>query len=350
MHRRNFLIAGGATVARLALPAGVVAIAGCAGTVAEPVGFDGATMGTGYAVRLRGHPGDRQLAQVRTAVDAALREVDARMSTYRDSSELMGLNRLSAATWQPLSRATFSVVAEAWNMSRESGGAFDATVGPLVDLWGFGPPGSISAAPAPAAVDGLMERVGWNALELDLNAGRVRKQRDNLSLDLSGIAKGYGVDSVAAVLDAHGIDDYLIEIGGELRSKGARPGGKSWRVAIERPEVGVRAVQRVVDLAGGAIATSGDYRNFFEDGEARYAHTLDPRSGRPVQHTLASVSVIDGSAMTADAASTTLMVMGPDAGYDWAERRGLAAHFLIRERGGHVVERWTPAFERHLVI
>lgn len=336
-------------MARLALPTGVVAIAGCAGTVTEPVGFNGATMGTGYSVRLGNHPGDGSLTLIREAVGAALTEVDARMSTYRNTSELMRLNRLAANEWQTLSQPTLHVVSEAWDMSRSSGGAFDATVGPLVDLWGFGPPGSVSTAPSPSAVDGLRERIGWGSLEVDLEAGRVRKQRTDLSLDLSGIAKGYGVDAVAAVLDANGIEDYLVEVGGELRTKGRRPGGSAWRVGIERPEAGTRSVHRVVDLAGGAIATSGDYRNFFEDGAARYAHTLDPRTGRPVEHALASASVIAGSATMADAASTTLMVMGPESGYDWAVSRGLAAHFLAREANGKVVERWTPALERHMV-
>ncbi len=347
MLRRNFLIAGGAITSRLALPGGIVAVAGCAGTAPEGTGFEGATMGTRYGVRLAAHPGTGALESLRAAVDAALAEVDGRMSTWKTDSELSRFNRARDTGWQALSPATARVVGSAFETSRASGGAFDATVGPLVDLWGFGPPGAVQSVPAAKAVEAALARVGWHQVEVDATLGRARKRRGDVSLDLSGIAKGYGVDAVVRALSARGVEDFLVEVGGELAARGTRPGGGAWRVAIERPLPGRRAVQRVVDLRGGAVATSGDYRNFFQDGGSRYAHTLDPRSGHPVGHPLASASVVAGSAMTADAASTTLMVLGPEAGLEWATARGLAAHFLVRE-GGTLRELWTPAFERHL--
>jgi len=348
MDRRSFMIAGAGVVGRLALPAGVVAVAGCSAStsVPETVGFQGATMGTTYGVRLGAQMDAEALARLEADVQVVLAGVDARMSTYDTASELSRFNRGEEKGWQTLSPDTTAVIQHALAISRSSGGAFDATVGPLVNLWGFGPDGTVSRAPTLREVAARRERVGWRHLEIDAAASAVRKTRADVYVDLSGIAKGYGVDAVVELLASRGAGDFLVEVGGELATRGTRPGGDAWRVAIEQPLPGARRLQQLVDLRGRAIATSGDYRNFFDDAGRRYSHTIDPRDGRPVGHTLASVSVIADSATDADAASTALMVMGPEAGPDWARERGIAALFVFRD-GAALRERATPAFEAH---
>ncbi len=183
---------------------------------------------------------------------------------------------------------------------------------------------------------------------MDSSHGKVRKLRADAAVDLSGIAKGYGVDRVAQVLTARGESNFLVEVGGEILTRGARPGGAPWRVAIEQPVPGARRVQQLVDLHGRAIATSGDYRNYFEADERRYSHAIDPRTGRPVTHTLGSVSVVADTALEADAASTALMVMGPEQGPDWAAAHGIAALFLLRD-GRSVRTVSSPAMSAHMV-
>jgi thiamine biosynthesis lipoprotein len=312
------------------------------------VGFRGATMGTTFAVRLGAQMDDEALAALEADTRAVLQAVDSRMSTYDPASELSRFNHGRETGWQILSPDTTAVIERALSVSRSSAGAFDATVGPLVNLWGFGPDGEPGGAPGEREVAAARERVGWWQVEVDGRAHAVRKRRADSYLDLSGIAKGYGVDAVAGLLDSRGIGDFLVEVGGELATRGARPGGDAWRVAIEQPVPGVRRVQRLVDLRGRAIATSGNYRNYFDEAGRHYCHAIDPRDGHPVVHALASISVIADSAIDADAVSTALMVMGPEAGSEWAREHGVAALFLIRD-GASLRERATPSFDAHLV-
>lgn len=369
MDRRSYLKRGFGLVVGALLPPGVVALSGCSGTsVADAVveSFGGRTMGTGYSVQLGdaravtdvdgvgavpAHGGT--LAALQAELAGALEHVEARLSTYRPGSELSRLNASEDGDWQPLSAASARVLGAALDASAASDGAFDATVGPLVNLWGFGPEGTATSAPAAGDVVRTLERVGSGNVELeraDGNGGAaVRKRRPDAYLDLSGIAKGDAVDRLAGRLDARGHASYLVEIGGELRARGRKPDGSAWRVAIERPVAGRRAVYRVVELRDAAIATSGDYRNFFDAGGRRYSHSIDPRSGRPVAHELASVSVIASSTMTADALSTALMIMGPADGFDFAREHDLAAHFAVRSGAG-LDELCTDAFARHLVV
>ena len=362
MNRRTYLKGSLGLTAATLLPPGVVALSGCSGTsvAGDVVAFGGGTMGTGYSVQLA----DRLAARVGTVADAPahggeraaleaaiardLESIEALMSTYRPDSELSRLNAGEDGDWVPLSAPTARVLGAALDASAASDGAFDATVGPLVNLWGFGPDGTASTRPPRADVVRARERVGFGNVELDRAAGAVRKRRGDTYLDLSGIAKGHAVDRIAERLDAAGEGGYLVEIGGELRARGAKPNGQPWRVAIERPVAGRRAVHRVIELRDAAIATSGDYRNFFDAGGRRYSHSIDPRSGRPVDHGLASVSVVARTTMAADALSTALMILGPDAGLDLARRHGLAAHFVVKSSAG-LEEIHTDAFERHLV-
>lgn len=350
MQRRTYLATTLALCARVALPAGVVGLAGCTGS-AWPrgvAGFDGDTMGTRYSVRLGARPDSAKLDDLQRQVEAELEAVEAAMSTYRPESELSRFNASLDPGWYRLSSATWRVVSQAQRASALSGGAFDGTVGPLVDLWGFGPSGSTHAVPEKAAIRRMLDRVGFEHIAVRAAESSIRKERAEASLDLSGIAKGHAVDQVAALLEAAGINDYLVEIGGELRARGIKPDGQTWSVGVERPAPGQRRVQRVVDLKGQAIATSGDYRNYFERDGRRFSHAINPRTGMPIDHQLTSVSVIAPTTMEADAMSTTLMVLGPEQGQEFAQRHGLAAHFMLRSPGG-IVEIATDEFQRHVV-
>ncbi len=348
MKRRTYLAGTLAVAARLAVPGSVLALAGCGGSGARDAmtRLSGPTMGTGYRVSLPQKLSADETEAVRATVEAALGQVDALMSTYRSDSELSAFNAAGAKTWLEVAPDTAAVMAEALRTGSLSGGAFDVTVGPLVDLWGFGP-GDRQGVPGDEAIADAAALSGQNALQFVPGRG-MAKDRDGLRVDLSGIAKGHAVDLVAERLEAAGFDSYLIDVGGELKSRGRKADGAIWRVGIERPVPGERQVQRVVTLEGGAIATSGDYRNFFERGGRRYSHTIDPRTGRPVEHTLASVSVVADSAMTADALSTALMVMGPEEGLALAETLELSALFLLRS-DGEIAERGTRAFMERTV-
>ncbi len=321
-------------------------------TVVSGRGADRASARPGASVRPAAapvRPADAPVQQpgqpaVETAVRRVLERIEGRMSHYRPDSELSRFNRAQTTEPQPMSAETLGVMAEALAVSRVSGGAFDVTVGPLVDAWGFGPPGRAPAAPEAAALDALRARVGADLLEVDLAASTLRKRRADVVVDLSAIAKGYAVDAVASLLAERGVGDYLVEIGGELRAGGGNELGEPWRVAIERPAPGFATTQRIVPLTDAAVATSGDYRNFYDLDGARVSHTLDPRTGRPVTHRLRSVSVIAERCSLADARSTALHVLGPDEGYVLAMTEGWAALFVAEDGTGRLVERETPAF------
>ena len=323
----------------LLLCAALAVLAGCG----EQPGYQrhgGDTMGTYYQVTAR-CPVD-----VGPAVEATLRQVNAEMSTYLPDSELSRFNSAPPGEWFPVSAALAEVLAAADTLSRESGGAFDVTVGPLVNLWGFGPDGA-TAPPADAVVADTLAGIGHRHLDVRREPPGVRKARP-LYVDLSAIAKGHGVDRVVARLDGAGCDALLVDVGGEVRGRGLSPSGRPWRIGIEVPDPAqMGSVQRVITLEDAAVATSGDYRNFLESDGHRYSHTIDPRTGRPVDHTLASVSVVHDSAMWADGYATLLNVLGPEDGPAFAERAGLAALFIERRENGFR-ERYTPAFERLL--
>lgn len=348
MKRRTYLAGTLAVAARLAAPGTALAIAGCGSSRAREAltRLAGPTMGTAYRVSLPQRVSKDEAATIRAGVEAALSRVDTLMSTYRSESELSRFNSAGANEWMALSPDTAEVMAEAMRAGRISSGAFDVTVGPLVDLWGFGPRDA-RGVPSDEAIADASTVTGLDALRFDSGRG-MAKMRDGLRVDLCGVAKGYAVDLVAAYLNALGFDSYLIDVGGELRASGRKSDGSRWRVGIERPVPGQRQVQRVVVLESGTVATSGDYRNFFERDGRHYSHTIDPRTGRPVRHALASVSVLAENAMTADALSTALMVLGPDEGQALAERLDVPALFLVRSGDG-IVERATQSFTDRII-
>ena len=303
-------------------------------------------MGTTWAVTLNAPGLDRDAqARVRARVQAELDAVDAAMSTWDPDSEVSRFNRHAASAPFAVSAATFEVVRLARGVFERSGGAFDPTVRPLVAAWGFGADARVPGeGPSAAERAALGARVGFDRLVLDPTARTLTKAHPGLELDLSAIAKGYGVDRVADALLADGHADFLVEVGGELRAEGTRPDGTPWRLAIERPEPEGRAVHAVVPLTGLAMATSGDYRAFHEAGGVRRTHIIDPRTGAPIAHGLASVTVLHPRAVLADAWATTLSVLGPDEGFALAEREGIAAYGIVRETGGRYRIRRTSGF------
>ncbi|NNL86451.1 MAG: FAD:protein FMN transferase, partial [Myxococcales bacterium] len=277
---------------------------------------------------------------------------DAAMSTWRDDSELSRFNASRNTDPFHLSAATFRVFAAAEEISEASAGAFDVTVGPLVEAWGFGPSGTPGRPPEPSVLAALRRRVGYRKLELDISTRTIRKQVADIACDLSALAKGFAVDEVARGLVELGYEAFLVEIGGELRAQGVHEDGRDWRVAIETPDAEGFSIHRVVVLRDLSMATSGDYRNFYESDGTRYSHTIDPRTGAPVTHALASVTVLHPEAMRADAWATALSVLGPEEGYDLAQQRGLAAYVISRLGRGseeRFEARFTAAFGPHLL-
>lgn len=308
-----------------------------------PIAISGETMGTLYNIKIAELPRGMTREELASKIEAALDRINDQMSTYRSESEISRFNRLEAEHWFEVSPETAQVVQEALLVSEVSGGAFDITVGPLVNLWSFGPESRDRTVPTDQEIRSAMTRVGYRKLQVRISPPALRKLKGDIRIDLAAIAKGFGVDQIAELLGRTGISGYIVEIGGEIRAHGSKPGGSSWRVGIETPTEGRFGIQEVLSLDNRALATSGDYRNFFKAGGKRYSHTIDPRTGRPVEHDLASVTVIADNCMLADAWATALMVLGPEKGYHLAQDRGLAVLFQIRSGEGFV-RRATPAF------
>ena len=304
----------------------------------------GHTMGTTWSVRLvqKGELAESEL--LRAAIEGRLEELNARLSTYIDSSEVSRFGAHDGTNWFSVSADTYEVVRKAIEISELSDGAFDITIGPLVDLWGFGASGPRVSLPAQADIDNLLANIGHTLIEVRELPMAVRKMRAAVQIDLSAIAKGYAVDEIARLLDGYGFPSYMVEIGGEVRTRGSRADGQAWRIAIEDPDAEKRAVQRILPLRNLAVATSGDYRNFFDYDGKRYTHTLDPRTGWPVAHNLASVSVISETAMAADALATALLVLGSQKGLDLAVQKNIAASFIVRNELG-LQELQSPRFK-----
>ena len=286
-------------------------------------------MGTSYTVRAIAPPGETiDKATVEALIRSRLAEVDGLMSTYDSTSELSRFNRHVSTQPFPLSPLTLEVLTIALDVSGKSGGAFDATVAPLVNAWGFGPTPGSRRVPLSDEIARLRERVGFRHVLIDSERGMAAKTRPDVVLDLSAIAKGYAVDRVADALEEAGYAAYLVEVGGEVRGGAEKPTGDPWRVAVEAPRPGERRVQGVIELRGLGIATSGDYRNArVLDGE-RFAHIVDPRTGNALRQRGFSVSVVHPRTLVADAWATALMVLGPDVGYELASEQGIAALFL----------------------
>lgn len=306
-------------------------------------------MGTRYSVTLVG--GDEASAErLRGLVDKRLALVNKRMSTYDPESELSRFNASDSTDWFGVSGETASVVDSALKLADGTGGAYDPTVGPLVNVWGFGPAGRRDTPPSDEEISQASAAVGYELVEARLQPPALRKREAGVYVDLSSIAKGHGVDAVAELLEEQGVEAFMVEIGGEVRTVGEKPSGKPWRIGVEKvsndenPTEGDRPLQRIVELSGQSLATSGDYRNYFQLGGKRYSHTIDPTTGRPVTHELATVTVQAPTCREADGLATALLVLGPKAGYDWATEHDAAALFVSRSKEGELTESATPAW------
>jgi thiamine biosynthesis lipoprotein len=306
------------------------------GARCERISLHGPTMGTRWSASVDADAG-LDAAALRQDLAAAVQRVDQQMSPWKPDSDLLRLNQAPVDSWVDLPAELLDVLACALDIQRLSAGAFDPGVGALVDAWGFG---AVRDAPDAAAIQAARQAARCStqqALALEPSAGRVRKLAP-LQLDLCGIAKGYAVDAMAAVLQRHGVRHALLALDGELRAVGCQAGGAPWAVALEQPEPGRRATHGVIEVQDLAVATSGDYRRFWQVGDARLAHTMDARRAAPVNNNVASVTVLASRCMQADAWATALLVAGPAEGLALAQRIGLDALFLLRDSDGAVVE------------
>jgi len=305
--------------------------------------FRGPTMGSSYTVKLAGAALDPAAAEAaHAAARDALAAVDAAMSTHDAGSELSRFNAQRAGTPVALSPDTFAVLALAQRVAAQTGGAFDATVAPIVDAWGFGP-GRHHRVVDADEIARLSRAVGTGLLALDPATRTATRSREGVRADLSGVAKGFAVDLAVQALEAQGIDRYMVEAGGEVRTRGENAEGRPWQIAIEQPDATPPRPHFVVPLAGLSMATSGDYRIWFERDGRRYCHEIDPATGRPIDNGVASVSVVAAECGYADAMATALMVMGPERGLAFAEANRLAAYFILR-RGGALEPVASSAF------
>jgi thiamine biosynthesis lipoprotein len=305
-------------------------------------------MGTTYTVKLiQQADAPIDIVLLKAEIDDALIQVNALMSTYDTQSELALLNNAAAGVPFPISKQTEYVLIEALRLNELSNGSLDVTVGPLVNLWGFGPAQRPEKIPTPSELAAITELVGVD--KFILNSGIVIKAHSNVYIDLSTIAKGYGVDVVADILEKNQILNYLVEIGGEMRVLGTKPKGINWKIAIEKPIVGKRAIQQIISIGNNAIATSGDYRNYYEEDGIRYSHLIEPTTGYPISHNLVSVTVIHPSSMTADGLATALNVMGTEKAKSIALRNNIAV-FMVFKKDDKFVEYASPAFKEKVTL
>lgn len=323
-------------------------ISSCSKLAPQLLKIEGQTMGTYFQVKylLNTEQQKNELLsqeQISMQVNMLLEQVNDQMSTYRADSELSRFNRADKSL--KVSEQLRHVVSASLVLYEQSNGAFDVTVGPLVNLWGFGPDKRPSKVPSQQVIAARQKYVGSEYLQI--NKQTLTKAFPELYVDLSGVAKGYGVDVIAEYLESLGITNYLVDIGGELRANGFKANNVSWTLAIERPMEG-RNVQRLIHIGNNAIATSGDYRNYFEFDGIRYSHTIDPKTGKPITHKLASVTIINKSSMIADGLATAITVLGPKEGLRFALDNNIAA-FLLVKKGDDFVEFFTPQFEPYFV-
>ncbi|PPI86160.1 FAD:protein FMN transferase ApbE [Marinobacter maroccanus] len=339
--------------ARVALASAFIALAfavlaGCSFQPEEKIWeISGPVFGTSYHINVVLTGDQEKLETLASGIDEVLESVDASMSTWREDSELSVFNqRTDQSEWISVSAGLFEVLKKANEISRLTDGAFDVTIGPVVNLWGFGPQARPEQIPSEESLARALAATGFEKLELRADPPAVRATPPQY-VDLSAIAKGYGVDAVARFLESEGVEAYLVEIGGEVRVNGRKPDGSTWRLAIEQPVSERREVNRVVALDSRAMATSGDYRNYYESEGRRYSHTIDPATGEPIAHKLASVTVIADDCMTADALATGFNVMGYERANEVAVRENIPAYFIVRTEEGFETHQ-TPAFSSYV--
>ncbi len=313
------------------------------GKPAKTISLAGNTMGTTYHIKfvVGERSPNEQLLQAE--IDLALEAVNEQMSTYRQKSELSKFNRAINGTKVEVSSDTAKVISAGVELYKKTDGALDITLGPLVNLWGFGPDKRPTHIPTPEEIAGI--KANKTGIEhLSINGRILSKDIASLYVDLSSIAKGFGVDKVASILTKYNPKGYLVEIGGEVSVYGVKADNTAWRIAIEQPDVNTRSVQQVIAPGNMAIATSGDYRNYYEEEGQRFTHIIDPRNGYPVDHKLASVTVLHPETMIADGYATAMMVLGTEASLALAKKENLAIMLIEKQDEGFKVY-YSDAFK-----
>jgi thiamine biosynthesis lipoprotein len=313
----------------------------CGQVTPEIQSIKGRTMGTGYSILWPAQSPKIDVELTRQKIEMLLTSISKQMSTYQPDSELSFFNQSIAPSSQNISLEFSKVMAQSIELHDYTDGFFDVSVGPLVNLWGFGPDKKPISTPSKSLIDQTLTRVGLDAIHL--TKGELTKEQPRY-IDLSAIAKGYGVDQVSEFLDSLGVNSYLVEIGGEMRAKGFKPAAKPWKIAIETPDLIHRKVHKILEVSDVAIATSGDYRNYFELDGKRYSHSINPKTGYPVEHTLASVTIIDSQCARADALATAMLVMGIEKAKAFALKNDIKAYMIVRNEHGNFEEYLSPAF------
>ena len=324
----------------------VLALLSAAASAAETIKLSGRAMGTTWTATFVQPEPALDPKSVSGQIADRLEQLEQQFSTYRPDSELSRFNASASTEWIAVSPGLAHVAAESRRVSELTGGAFDVTVDPLVRLWGFGPQRRTGDLPTEAEIAAARRFVDWRQLEARAQPAALRKQSfPRLSADFSSMAKGFAADAVGELFASLRAVNHLIQIGGDVKTSGHSAGGESWRTGIEQPRAGAHPIAVVVGLSGQALSTSGAQRNFFMVEGRRYGHIIDPRTGRPASSDLASISVVASSCATSSALATALFVLGPDEGFQLAERHGLAALFMISD-GDEISQRPTPEFDK----
>lgn len=314
----------------------VLALSGCDSNAERVEVLSGPTMGSTYTIKYVFNASTPAADAVGVEVQSILDEVDRQMSTYRLDSDIARFNQSPANTCLPMPQPVLDLAQYGYELSRSSDGAFDLTLGPLLNLWGFGPQARAKHVPSAADIAKAKTQIGYQHVRVVGN--QLCKDAD-VQVEFNSIAAGYTVDRISERFTELNIDSYMIEVTGELIAKGRKPDGSAWRIALEQPlGDGQRVIQRVLEIDGYGINTSGDYRNYFEENGVRFSHTIDPQVGAPISHRLASVTVVDPSALHADGLGTVLLVLGPERGLAFAEERKIAAFFVMRDGEGFATQ------------
>ena len=289
--------------------------------------INGLTMGTTYSIKIKTADAVVNQEKIRADIEKILLEINQKMSTYIVDSELSVINFSNSLDSNLISDDLFKVISHANTISKTTNGAFDITVGPLVNLWGFGPNKSENKIPSNEEIELIKKNIGYMKIYLNKETTSIKKLHPDLYVDLSGIAKGFAVDKIALYLNSYNLENYLVEIGGELIAKGTNEDNEVWQIGIENPN---NNLAKIIGLKDIAMATSGDYRNYFEKNGVRYSHTINPNTGKPIKHKLASITVLDKTAMNADALATAFMVLGPAKTIELANELKIGVYLIIK--------------------
>jgi thiamine biosynthesis lipoprotein len=329
-------------------------LVGCSQQATEPLQFHGSTMGTTYTVKILSVPTTATIQQTETNIAAILQQLHASMSTYDATSEISRFNLSQSTEWFSVTDNICDIVEKSQKISQLSDGAFDITVAPAVNLWGFGAAPSRTTPPSNAEITDVKQKIGYQHIQTRCHhtgfSSAIRKDRADVTIDLSAIAQGYGADKVAEYLNSLKIKNYLVDVGGELRAQGVNVQGSAWRVGVEKPIPFVQGtVEEVIPIKNCAVATSGTYRNFFEFNGQRFSHTINPRTASPITHNLVSVTIITATAADADAWATAISVLGPESGYQIAVKNNLAA-LLIEQKDDKFLAKRTISLIKYFEL